>query len=167
MPVALDQLEVNAATLARVLGVTPQHVSGMTAKGLLVKAPSGKYPLLETNHAFIRWLREENKRNTKTAAAQRVAIARATEIEQRTKERARELIPMDEAKALIIDVVGGLRAELDGAPAGITRDLVLRKKIEKTLNGILTRSADRLKKQADALESGSEFDASAASDDAG
>jgi hypothetical protein len=166
MKVEIESLEVTGGILAKFLGFTSGRVSQMDREGIVHRTASGKFLLAESVRNYVAWARDETRRSSSSATLSRVQEARAKEIEQRTAERSRQLIPMEEARAMVIDVVGGLRAELDGLPAGITRDLALRKKIEKTLNGIFTRAADRLEKQADAAETDGEPVAAVTKDDA-
>jgi hypothetical protein len=85
-----------------------------------------------------------------------VQAARAREIELRTAQRAGLLIETDEAFAILDDVFGMLRSDLGGLPATVTRDLEIRREIEKGVNEILNRTAKRLSLRAQALRANGE-----------
>ena len=100
--------------------------------------------------AYIRYLRE---RHSKPGAADsHLREARAREIEVRTAERLGKLVAVEEFDAMIDELCGVFRTELSGLPARVTRDVMLRRTIEREINGILNRIADVAEANAARLE---------------
>ena len=85
-----------------------------------------------------------------------MAAARAREIELRTAQRAHELCEIEEALAFVDEVIGMLKADLMSLPARVTRDLAIRRDIEKGVTTILNKTADRLAAQGKMLRAGNE-----------
>jgi hypothetical protein len=136
------------------LKLTQPRLSQLEQSGWIARCAPGRWRLLDLVQGYVSFLKDEEKRSSKTASLSRVQEARAKEIEMRTARDSAQTIDMSDALALVDDVVGGLKADLDGLPARVTRDLPLRRKIEAELNGILARSADRLDQEGDLAKAG-------------
>jgi hypothetical protein len=91
---------------------------------------------------------------SKSAAATRVTDARTKEIELRMAERQRQLIPVEDAQAVVLELAATMRAELYGLPVRYTRDITERRKLESEVNDVLRRMADRAGSSAEALALG-------------
>ena len=102
---------------------------------------------------YLGLLRERARVNTGTAN-NRLREARAIEIELRTAERLGKLCPIEDFAAFIDLVCGAFRSELGSLPARVTRDLPMRRIIEREINGVLTRVADICAANAARLKQG-------------
>lgn len=100
---------------------------------------------------YLGLLRERVRVNTGTAN-NRLREARAVEIELRTAERLRKLCPIEDFATFIDLICGAFRSELGSLPARVTRDLPMRRVIEREINGVLTRVADICAANASRLE---------------
>ena len=118
------------------MGTSSQWVLELIKQGYVNRAPGGGVVLAEAMAGYIKWLKDEQRRSTKTAGDTRVRDARAREIELRTARDEQELIPTEEAVAYAQMVVGALVSRLNGLPAQYTRDLDERRKLEATIDGI-------------------------------
>jgi hypothetical protein len=139
--------------MAAITGYSRQHFERIAAAGWAKSRAPDCWPIIETLQGVLRYARDESRRSTKSASQSRVAAARAREIELRTAQRAGELVEAAEADALVDEIFGGLRADLGGLPAMVTRDLSIRRDIETAVNSILNKTADRLEAQAKTLKS--------------
>lgn len=167
MKIDADTL-VSVPVLALVLGMSERRVAQCVAENIIPPpVAKGKYLLVASVNAYIAWQRDDQRRHTKSAAQSRVADARAREIEIRTAERERELIPLTDALAHTNEVIGGMVARLEGLPAAFTRDLGERRKLETLIDAIRTDVADRAAKYAAAMGSERVADQAVAADDAG
>lgn len=65
--------------IARVLDITPKQVAELTEKGILKPRQGNLYNLIESNHAYIRFLRDENPQAEETVSLseERAKLARA------------------------------------------------------------------------------------------
>jgi len=135
--------------------------------GYVPKLPNGRIRKFESAAGWIKWLRDEARRSTKTSAESKVKEVRAREIELRIAQRERDLIPIEEALAFASDLCGAVRTNIDSIPARVTRDLSVRRTIEKEVNDALKRISDRAAELGQAIRSGSDLVEAADDDDAG
>lgn len=137
------------------LGVSGQWIRRLQSDGYIPAANSkGVVQYRDVANGYIRWLKDDARRSSKSASATAVQEARASEIALRVAERRRDLIRMDEAISTIDDVFGPLKSELAGVPARATRDIALRKHIEAELDAALGRAVKRLHAASAALLQG-------------
>lgn len=126
---------------ALLLMISDERVRQLVKSGYIERPQRGRVPLVGAVQGYIRFLREEERRSTKSAADNRVREARAKEIELRTAREAGELVPLEEAVAYVQSVVGTLMSRLNGLPAQITRNLDERRRIADMLDGIRSEVA--------------------------
>ena len=159
MPKSPAPLKVRPLTLheaAQLLDRSPRHVQTLAAAGWLSRTARGEYPLEPLVRGALRYYDDLLSRANKSASAARVTDARTEEIRLRIAERTRDLIPMEDAKAVMASVVSEVRAEIVGMGARITRDMELRRQIDAEADGILRRLADRAEAEAKALTAGNQ-----------
>jgi hypothetical protein len=156
-------------TAARLLKWTPRSVQNLVSDGFVQRNGRGRFPLVGLIHGYIDYRDDRERKNQAKTAQNSVAEARREEIELRTLERRGELIETARAEGLAVveDVLGGLRAALTAAPARITADLELRRKIETVLNDALREAANRAQAAAAGAEDGGETADAGGPDDAG
>ena len=136
------------------LGVTSQWLRQLSANGYVPTAIKGKYPLVAVVQGYIRSLKDEERRSSKSAADNGLKAARQREVELRIAKEEGRLVDMDDVEAVTSSIFATLRAELAGLPASVTRDVKLRAEIEKGLNGAFARSQSKFREASEALQSG-------------
>lgn len=124
---------VNAAALGRHIGMSRQAVGQLADRGVLPSS-SGQFDLDGCRIAYIRWLRDENRKSAKTVSASRVQDARAREIEIRIAREDGTIITRADHREIFSVAFGGLKARFASVPARVTRDLDLRNAIEHELD---------------------------------
>jgi len=102
----------------------------------------------------IAYYEDLQSKNSKTAAASRATEARTREIELRIQERMRDLIPLEDARAVVSEMAALVRAEFQGLPARFTRDMQDRRKLEQEIDGAFDRLSRRAEEAARSLETG-------------
>lgn len=130
-------------TISQLLMLTPQRVNQLERAGWVPKAGRNAYSLVSAVQGYIKFLRDENSRTSKSAAQSRVQDARAREIELRIAREENRVVEVEDVEILVAEIVGAFRSELSGVPAGCTRDLELRRTIETKLNGAIDRCRKR------------------------
>lgn len=151
--------------LAQAWRVVHQRVGQLVAEGVIkpLEAHRGFFDWSEATGCYVSWLREQDRRSSKSAAESRVRDARAEEIMLRVRLRAGDLMQRSEHVDILDEVVGMFRAELSGLPARLTRDLQERGRIEQAVNDILDRisaaAADTARNLAVARGTGDEANA--------
>ncbi len=78
------------------------------------RAQRGEYTLVGVIRGALAYYEDQLSKNNKAAVASRATEARTREIELRIQERSRELIPMEDAKAVVGEMAALVRAELAG-----------------------------------------------------
>jgi hypothetical protein len=142
----------NTKAMAQLIGIHRTHLERIAAQGFIKPRAPNCWPIVATFQGVVKYYRDESRRTNQTATQSRVATARAREIELRTAQRAGVLCEVDEALAFCDEVFGGLRSDLGGLPAMVTRDLSIRRDIETAVNSILNKTSARLEEQAKALK---------------
>lgn len=145
---------MTTAQAASLLMVTDQWIRDLAKKGHIPRPERGMLPLVATVQGYIRYLKDEERRSSKSAAASAVQQARAREIELRIARESGKLLEMDDTEAAFADILGALRSELAGVPAASTRDLALREIIDGHLNDAIARARNRFRQFIEALRAG-------------
>ena len=140
---------------ARLLMISDERIRQLTKQGYIPRAEKRGYvQLVGAVQGYLRYLKDDERRSSKSAADSRVRDARALEIELRIAERSRDLIPLEDALADMAEFAAAVRSELAGLPARLTRIMDERQKIESEVDGVLTRLSERAAQKAAALEPG-------------
>lgn len=74
---------ITVAKAAALLMISDQWVRDLGKKGYVPKAVGGMVPLVAAVQGYIRWLKDEERRTSKSAAASQVQQERALEIPMR------------------------------------------------------------------------------------
>jgi hypothetical protein len=151
------QKPTNALTVhqvASLCGRSTQWVHQLAKAGFLQKQGKNEYALVGVVRGVIAYYEDLQAKNSKTAAANRATEARTREIELRIRERQRDLIPMEDAKAVVGEMAALVRAEFQGLPARYTREMQDRRKLEQEIDGAFERLSRRAAEAVRALETG-------------
>lgn len=128
------QGEITIEQAGRLLDLTAERIRQLIKEGYIEKTRYGHTTLVSAVRGYIRFLKEKASDRTQNAAENRVRDARAREIEMRLAREERELIPQDEAQQAMMMLSTFVAQQFQGLPAQITRDMALRKQIEKNLD---------------------------------
>lgn len=140
---------------ARLLMISDERVRQLQKQGYIPRVPKrGVVPLVGAVQGYLRYLKDEERQTSKSAAASRVTDARTREIELRIAERQRDLIPQEDARAVIGEMAAMLKAEFVGLPARVTRDLDLRRMLEQEVDASFARLAASAERARSALVTG-------------
>lgn len=146
--------EASADEIAGLLGVTTRRARQIAAEANIKPAGRGAFPVALVVQAALATARRERGGSEESRARAAFTTARTAEIAQRRAERARELIPIEDAIAAIEHVVGVAVAELVGLPARLSRDRAERRRIDDECRGVRSRMAKRLGAEAVRLKTG-------------
>lgn len=131
---------------AKLLMVTPQWVMKLRRDGWI----SSPYTVVGVVQGYIKYLKDEERRTSKTAANSEARDLRAEEIKLRIVEKENALVrhAREEVVAFIDVYLGPLKADLFSIPARVTKDIPLRRKLESEINGAFTAAHRRLTAEA-------------------
>jgi hypothetical protein len=151
---------VGLEQLAALLMISKERVRQLVKDGCIPKGQRNTYSIIKSVQGYIGFLRDEDRRSSKSAADGSLKAARQREIEMRMAREDNRLIEVEEAIAVTREIVGLARNEFAGLPARVTSDIPLRRKIETEVNASFQRIKDRHTKRASALRrSGEAVDA--------
>lgn len=150
---------------ALLLMIGMDRIRQLQKAGHIPRSEKGRVPLVGAVQGYIRFLKDEERRATKTASESRVRDARAREIELRTAREEGELAPTEEGVAFVQEVIGTMVARLNGLPAQLTRDLDERRRIEAAIDGIREEVASLVEKLGPAYRGMSDAPAADAEDE--
>ena len=146
---------ISVQQAATLLNRSVRWVQNLVQNGYVVRSKAGQYSVVEVVRGALAHYENLIEKSSKSAAASRVTDARTREIEMRIAERQRELIPLEDAKAVIAQFAAQVRAELTGLPSRLTRDLDMRRKLEQEVDGSLRRLSAQANASAVTLDTGS------------
>lgn len=151
---------------AKLVMLEERRIQQLAVEGWIQKSERGRYLTVSVVQGYIRYLRDQLKNSTGSAAENRVRDARAAEIEMRNAKTDHELVEYSEVEALLDEISGLLKTEFNGFGAQMTRDLTMRRKIEAGVDAIFTRAAARIGEALAALKQSGEIVDADAEDDA-
>lgn len=145
-PAKLPALVIPIAEAAAELEIGAERVRQFIKDGLVERGPRGKVSLLSLYRGYVKFMRADQRRSSKSASASRVHDARAKEIELKTAEREGRLMDVDEVRDVVGEWAGRLRTGFAGIPARLSRDLVFRRQIEAEIDDVFRKATDHFEK---------------------
>lgn len=146
---------ITAAQAAVLLGRSERWVYNLVQGGYITKEAYGQYSVVAVVRGAMAYMDEQIAKMQKSAAGNRATDARTREIELRIAERQRDLIPQEDARAVVSEMAAMVRAEFVGLPARFTRDMGERRRLEQEIDGSFERLAAAAKSAGTALATGS------------
>ena len=147
----IDEKKCPTKILAGCLGLSPDRIGRLHAKGILTQTARGRYDLLEACEAYRRYKQTTRKTDTYSAAALELKREQA-----RTRRIANErvlsrLLDVDDVQAAVNEITHTMSASMDGLPdrvAALTIDMTDTAEIRSTIlhetRAIRSRIADEL-----------------------
>jgi hypothetical protein len=153
--------------LAQCFGLSLERIRQLAREGWFKALAPGKYDFIEAAGGYIKFLRDQDRRSSKSSADTRIKDAKAKDIEVRTAQRLGRLVPLETFEEMIDTIAGMVRTEFAGLATVVTRDLILRRIIEREVNARLRRIAEQAMAEAIRLEASSRADDAVRADRAG
>ncbi|MCZ8158646.1 MAG: hypothetical protein O9256_01980 [Rhizobiaceae bacterium] len=143
--------EITGPVLAELLGCSERQVRQWAAEGVIEKASRGKYVLAPSVQAVVRKALENGSSDMER---QRIDFMKAKReaLELETAQKKRELMPVADVDAFFQTVFGELKSELLSVPARASRDMTVRREVEKAVIAALNRTAAKINDKAVAME---------------
>ena len=139
---------------AKLLMVTPEWIRRLSKDGWIAKAERGRYRVVDVVQGYIRFLKDEARRSSKTASHSRLQDIRTRKEELVVAQAERELVPLAEAMTLVDEVAGAVVARVNAIPARVTRNIGERALLQREVDDALTEVADRIEKLRGAYRAG-------------
>lgn len=121
---------VSVQQLSRLLDLTPSRIRQLVEAGAIPKVGRDRYPLVGAVQGYIKFLRDEDRRAAQAASAARLADARVEETNLRIAEKMRNLVPIEDHRAVLASVIRTVRDELAKVPDRVPAYVRERARIE-------------------------------------
>jgi hypothetical protein len=144
----LDNILLTATDAARLIGKSRRWVSKLVAAGFVRRGEDGRFRPDDVAQDALAFAADEKRRSSKAAASAALQMARAREIELRIAREDHRIVDLDEVLGATDEVLGNVKADLDGLGACVTRDAALRNAIGAKIDEIFGRAASRLEQKA-------------------
>ncbi|MCX5513374.1 hypothetical protein C3941_00140 [Kaistia algarum] len=148
---------LTVAQAARLLEVSETWVRRLRRDGYLPRLPDGRLPIVAAVQGYIRFLQDDERRASKSAATHRLQEAKAEEVRARIAQKYDELMPIEDAEAVLDDLLTTVRARLAGLPAKITSDPATHSRIKQEFHDALAEMTAASKAMVEALRTGAPF----------
>jgi phage terminase Nu1 subunit (DNA packaging protein) len=139
---------------AKLLMVTPEWIRRLTKDGWITKSERGRYRVVDVVQGYVRFLKDDARRSTKTASHSRLQDIRARKEELMVAQAERDLVPLADAMTLVDEIAGTVVARVNAVPARLTRNIEERSRLQQEVDEALAEVADRVRKLGEALRSG-------------
>lgn len=148
-----DTISTEAA--CRLLGISDVWLRKIADQGYYTKVKTGRWNLVEVVQGYIRYLKDEERSATKTAAASRMQNLRADRMEREMQIQAHELVRRDDARHVMDFAAATLQAAMMQVPPRFTRNLEERERLESLLIEGISTAVDKIDDKLTKLETGS------------
>lgn len=146
--------EISTSEAAALLGRSTTFVRALTRDGYIPQLGRGQYRFADVASGVVRYYDDRLKAATAPGAANNATLARTREIELRTAERARSLIPIEDALTYHGELAQQVRDAFADLPAQVARDDEMRRAMEGTIEDILARLARTARERSADLRAG-------------
>ena len=145
---------ITTAQAAKLLMCTEAWIGKLHKMEYFPKVGRGRWNLVAVVQGNIRFLKDEDRRSSKSASASRMTEIKADRLEMQMKAERRELVPLEDAQLVLDTSAGLIKSEMMAIPAKFTRDIAKRVRLEKLVAEALASVADGVDKKAAALADG-------------
>lgn len=145
---------ITTTQAAKLLMVSEAWVGKLHKMEYVPKAGRGRWNLVAVVQGYIRFLKDEDRRSSKSASHSRMTDIKAERLEMQMRAERRELVPFDDTRLVLDTAAGLMQSALMSVPAKFTRDVAERRRLEKLIAEALNSVADGMEKKAAALKEG-------------
>ena len=146
---------ISTGQAAKLLMVTEEWVNKLHKMEYLPKAGRGKWNLVSVVQGYINFLKDDERRSSKSASASRMQEVKTERLEQQMMAERRDLIPLADARLVLDTAAALIQSKMMSIPAQYTRDPVERARLEALVSAQLNTIADEIEAKAEDLRTGS------------
>ncbi len=145
---------ISTGQAAKLLMVSEAWIGKLHKMEYVPKAGRGRWNLVSVVQGYIRFLKDEDRRSSKSASASRMTDVKIARLEMDMAKERHELVPMDDARLVLDTAASLMQSSLMAVPAKFTRDIAERRRLEALIAEAMSSVADGIEKKANALASG-------------
>ena len=138
---------VSGYALAAHLGVSRQYVDALTTHGVLTRRSDGLFDQTASRLRYIKHLRTPRSSRSEAEAAH--VRAKAEMLQIKIMQQQRKLVLREDVNELLDTICGVVLTNLSGLPARCSRDLTVRREVERMVFEVRTELARACEKLAD------------------
>jgi hypothetical protein len=139
---------VSGNELARHMFMSRQNVDALVTSGVIERRGDGKFDQAQCRRLYVKHLQSERRGNARAEADAALSRSKARMLQLKIGVAERELMQVDDALATIDVLCGLFLTKLGDMPARCTRDLTVRRAIEKVTREIRDEIADEYAKKS-------------------
>ncbi len=136
------------------IGFTPTMLRKIEQQGFVTRGEDKLFDPAEAVQGYIRWMKDEARRSSKTEGAKRTEELRQRKLEIDIAKEMHELVDVETVEVTFTEIFTTLRLDIGSVPAGVTRDLELRTEIGTLINGAFDRCRAKFDATVAALQGG-------------
>lgn len=148
---------VKIDVLAGLFGVSERQARNLLQEAGVRPVSRGEWDLVRSVRGVFTRLREARQSTELSRARARQVDAAAKKTELATRRAERELVPLEDAQAALDLMMGKMVAEFSGFSARVTRDLELRRRLDREIFEMRKRMDAATTTGADFLQKGGEL----------
>lgn len=145
---------ITTTQAAKLLMVSEAWIGKLHKMEYVPKAGRGRWNLVSVVQGYVRFLKDEDRRSSKSASAARGRDVKTEMLEMAMQEKRRELVPLDDTRLVLDTAASLIQSNLMAVPSKFTRDIPERRRLEKMIADALGVAAKGIEKKAAALENG-------------
>ena len=139
---------VTANSLATHLGCTRQNIARLTAEAVIEQRSDGCYDQSASRLRYIKHLRTPRSSRSEAEAAHDWAKAEMLQI--KIMQQQRKLVLREDVNELLDTICGVVLTRLSGLPARCSRDMAVRREVERMVFEVRTEMAQACERMGDA-----------------
>jgi hypothetical protein len=125
-----------ATQLAKHLDLSRQRVQQLVDEHVIARLPNRKFGQDACGVAYLRWLRDPERRSARSEADARFIDAKTELLRMRVAEKCRDLIPRSEVDDALHAIAAIVTTHLGGMAARCTPDLRIRQAIDAVVHQV-------------------------------
>lgn len=127
---------ITAEQASALLMISQQRIRQLVRDRYIPRTGRDAYPLVGVVQGYLRFLRDDDRRSSRSASATSLNDARRQEIERRIAEREAALVDIDEARGLYSELTGQIDKTLAALPGRCSKDPATREAIAAQCDAI-------------------------------
>jgi len=139
---------------AKLLMVSEAWIGKLNKMEYIPKAGRSRWHLVAVVQGYIRFLKDEDRRSSKSASSSRMQDVKTERLEMQMRSERRELVEREDVNLVLDTAASLMQSSLMAVPAKYTRNMAERRKLEKLIADALGVIATGMEKKAAALAAG-------------
>ena len=153
-----EQGVISTEMAAKLLMISVARVGQIEKMEYIKKVGRNRWNLVNLVQGYINFLRDEDRRSSKSAGASRIQSIKADQLEMDIAAKRRELVAIDDVRLVLDGAAGLMRTEMMAVPARFTRDIAERKRLDTLMAEAMNTVADGMDEKAAKIAAGDALD---------